>query len=126
MRAGAFMITGAFASALVLATSGTAVAEPATTISVDGLYLVNVDIRPGTYIGDGTTDPAPAGCFWQRLWKVQTAADYPDPNYYIIASDFTRLRPLTVQIEATDVAFKTTNCGAWHLQPAAPSTGSAG
>ncbi|MFD7844379.1 hypothetical protein ACFV4K_15750 [Nocardia sp. NPDC059764] len=126
MRAGALAATGAFASALTMAASGIAAAEPATDITVDGTYLVNVDIKPGIYIGDGTMDPAPAGCFWRRLWKVQTPEDYPDPNYYIIASDFTRLRSITVEIKATDVAFSTQNCGAWHPAPARPNTGSFG
>ncbi|MFE5284617.1 hypothetical protein ACFRAQ_06550 [Nocardia sp. NPDC056611] len=126
MRAGALVATGAFASALTMAASGIAAAEPATDITVDGTYLVNVDIKPGTYIGDGTMDPAPAGCFWRRLWKVQTPEDYADPNFYIIASDFTRLRSITVEIKATDVAFSTQNCGAWHLTPARPNTGSFG
>ncbi|MEV6769998.1 hypothetical protein AB0N05_15370 [Nocardia sp. NPDC051030] len=126
MRARALVIAGAAGSALVLMASGTAAATPATDITVDGIYLVNTDIQPGTYIGDGTPDPATGGCFWRRLWKVQTPEDYPDPNYYVTASDFTKLKPITVVIKSTDVAFKTENCGAWHLVPNAPSTGSAG
>ena len=126
MRAGALVAAGAFASALTMAASGIAAAEPATDITADGTYLVNVDIKPGTYIGDGTPDPGAGTCFWQRLWKIQQADDYPDPNYYIIASDFTRTKPITVEIKATDVGFSTENCGAWHLQPAQPSTGSFG
>ncbi|MFE3192716.1 hypothetical protein ACFXHA_27155 [Nocardia sp. NPDC059240] len=126
MRAGAFLAAGTFASVMTIAASGIAAAEPATDITVDGTYLVNVDIKPGTYIGDGTPDPAAGGCFWRRLWKIQTPQDYPDPNYYIIASDFVRSKPVVVEIKATDVGFSTVNCGAWHLQPAQPNTGSAG
>ncbi|MVU81523.1 hypothetical protein GPX89_30320 [Nocardia sp. ET3-3] len=126
MRAGALVAAGAFASALTMAASGIAAAEPATDITVDGTYVVNVDIKPGIYIGDGSPDPANGGCFWRRLWKIQTAQDYPDPNYYIIASDFVRTKPVTVEIKATDVGFSTVNCGAWHLTPAQPNTGSAG
>lgn len=105
--------------------SGTAAADPAGEIPADGLYLVNIDIKPGTYISDGTPDNA-VGCFWRRLWKVQTDTDYNDPNYYIIASDFTRQHPLRVVIKATDVAFRTDSCGAWRLDPNPPSTGSFG
>ncbi|MFE3224047.1 hypothetical protein [Nocardia sp. NPDC059228] len=126
MRAGALMVAGAFASALTMAATGIAAAEPATDITVDGTYLVNVDIEPGTYIADGTPDPGAGACFWRRLWKIQQPGDYPDPNYYIIASDFTRTKPITVEIKATDVGFSTESCGAWHLQPARPSTGSFG
>lgn len=126
MRAGALVIAGAIASVLTLTTSGIAAAQPATNITADGTYLVNVDIQPGTYVGDGAPDPATGTCFWKRLWKVQTPTDYPDPNYYIIASDNTALKPITVEIKATDVAFSSQNCGAWHLVPPQPNTGSAG
>ncbi len=125
MRARALVIAGAIGSALVLTTSGTAAADAATDIAGDGVYLVNTELRPGTYVADGAADPAVA-CFWRRLWKVQTPSDYADPNYYVIASDFTRSRPIRVVIKATDVAFKTENCGGWHLVPDAPSTGSGG
>ncbi|WP_309230763.1 hypothetical protein [Nocardia sp. SYP-A9097] len=124
MRAGALMIAGAFASALLTATAATAAADPATEIPGDGLYLVNVDIKPGAYVSDGTPDDA-TGCFWRRLWHVQTATDYNDPNYYIIASDFTRLHPVRIVIKPTDVAFRADSCGAWRLVPDTP-TGSFG
>ncbi|WP_245721831.1 hypothetical protein [Nocardia crassostreae] len=112
MRVRALGTAGAMAAALMLFTSGLAAAEPATEITVDGLYLVNVDLKPGTYLADGTPDPATGGCWWRRLWHAQTESDYNDPNYYIIASDFTRTKPVRVVIEAGDVAFSTQNCGA--------------
>ncbi|WP_067721442.1 hypothetical protein [Nocardia yamanashiensis] len=124
MRSRAFAIAGACASALTLTLGATAAAEPATEITVDGLYLVNTDIRPGTYVADGTPDPA-VGCFWRRLWKVQTDTDYNDPNFYIIASDYTRTKPVRAVIKSSDVAFETQNCGAWRLVPDT-STGSFG
>ncbi|MEU0540189.1 hypothetical protein [Nocardia sp. NPDC005978] len=125
MRARVLMTAGAVASALTMTMSGTAAAQPATEIPADGLYLVNVDIQPGTYITEGTPDPAVA-CFWKRLWKVQTETDYNDPNYYIIASDFTRVRNLRIVIKPSDVAFRTDSCGVWRLDPNPPSTGSFG
>ncbi|UFS99856.1 hypothetical protein [Nocardia huaxiensis] len=111
------------ASALTLTATGLAAAEPASEITVDGLYLVNVDLKPGTYQADGT--PNEGGCWWKRLWKVQQPGDYPDPNYYLIASDFTRTHPVRVEIKSTDVAFSTENCGAWRMVPPV-STGSFG
>ncbi|MFB7724750.1 hypothetical protein [Nocardia sp. NPDC056100] len=124
MRTGALMIAGALASALLTTTAAIAAADPATEIPGDGLYLVNVDIKPGTYVSDGTPDNA-TGCFWRRLWHVQTPADYSDPNFYIIASDFTRQHPLRIVIKATDVAFSSESCGTWRLVPDVP-TGSFG
>ncbi|MBL1074635.1 hypothetical protein JK358_09520 [Nocardia sp. 2] len=112
------------ASALTLTATGLAAADPAAEISGDGLYLVNIDIRPGTYESAGT--PNEQGCWWRRLWKVQTDTDIPkDPNYYIIASDYTRQHPTRVEIKSTDVAFSTENCGTWRMVPPV-STGSFG
>ncbi|WP_330178869.1 hypothetical protein OHB26_20360 [Nocardia sp. NBC_01503] len=124
MRAGALLIAGALTSALLTTTAGIATADPASEIPGDGLYLVNVDIKPGTYVSDGTTDEA-TGCFWRRLWHVQTPTDYNDPNYYVIASDFTKVHPVRIVIKSTDVAFRADNCGAWRMVPDIP-TGSFG
>ncbi|WP_306359725.1 hypothetical protein [Nocardia sp. CC227C] len=125
MRLRTLAIAGVMASALTPLTSGFAAAAPAAEIPGDGQYLVGVDIQPGYYEASGVEDPAVA-CFWRRLWKVQTDTDYNDPNYYIIASDFTRVRPVRVEIKATDVAFRSDNCGSWRMVPTPPSTGSFG
>ncbi|MEV0245681.1 hypothetical protein AB0H76_03720 [Nocardia sp. NPDC050712] len=122
MRARAFLIAGAMASALSMSMSGVAAAEPADTMPGDGLYLVGVDIRPGTWEAPGTPDLA-YGCDFRRLWKV--VGDNTD-QAYIIGNDFTRVRPVRTVIKPTDVAFKTTNCGPWRLVPTPPSTGSFG
>ncbi|MEU8899607.1 hypothetical protein [Nocardia sp. NPDC048505] len=121
MRARAFVVAGAMASALTMSMSGVAAAEPATTMPGDGLYLVGVDIQPGWYEAPGTPDPT-YGCDYRRLWKVE--GDNTNQNY-IIGNDFTRVRPVRALIKPTDVAFKTTNCGPWRLV-GPPSTGSFG
>ncbi|MFC9894333.1 hypothetical protein ACFVMC_11620 [Nocardia sp. NPDC127579] len=121
MRVRAFVVAGALASALTMAISGVAAAQPADTMPEDGLYLVGVDIVPGTYEAPGTPDPA-FGCDYRRLWKVE--GDNTD-QLNIIGNDFTRVHPVRVLIKPTDVAFKTTNCGPWRLVPAI-STGSFG
>lgn len=125
MRARTFAIAGAMTSALTLLASGFAAAEPVTEMPGDGLYLVGVDIQPGYYEASGVDDPGVA-CFWRRLWKVQTETDYNDPNFYITASDFTRTRPVRVEIKAKDVAFSSENCGSWRLATTRPPTGSFG
>lgn len=122
MRARTLLIAGALASAVTLLGTATAAADPANTIPEDGLYLVGVDILPGVYEAPGTPDQA-FGCDWRRLWKLE--GDNTNMNY-IIANDFTRVTPVRIVIKATDVAFKTENCGPWHLVPQPPSTGSFG
>lgn len=121
MRAGTLMIAGAIASAVTLLGAGTAAAEPGTTMPGDGLYLVGVDILPGIWEAPGTPDQA-NGCDWRRLRKVEDDND----QHYIINNDFTRLTPVRAEIKATDVAFKTVNCGSWHMLPPPPRTGSFG
>lgn len=121
MRASTAMIAGALAGTATLLGSGIAAAEPATVIAEDGLYMVGVDIAPGTWEAPGTSDPDRA-CEWARLWKV--VGDTRDATY-ILANNFTRKPPGRVVIEPTDVAFRTENCGQWRVVPAA-STGSAG
>ncbi|MFI7666715.1 hypothetical protein [Nocardia sp. NPDC049526] len=120
MRASTLVIAGAMASTVTLLGAGTAAAQPRNTITEDGVYLVGVDIFPGIWEGQGTPDPA-VGCDWRRLRKVE--GDNTD-QHYIINNDFTRNRPVRAEIAPTDVAFKTVNCGAWHMLP--PSTGSFG
>ncbi|WP_433683461.1 hypothetical protein [Nocardia sp. CA-119907] len=121
MRASTLVIAGAMASTVTLLGAGTAAAQPANTITEDGVYLVGVDILPGTWEAPGTPDPA-VGCDWRRLRKVE--GDNTD-QHYIINNDFTRNRPVRAEIAPTDVAFKTVNCGAWHMVPPV-STGSFG
>ncbi|MBF6332887.1 hypothetical protein [Nocardia transvalensis] len=125
MRGRTLAIAGAMASAATLFGSGIAAADPATTIPGDGLYRVGVDIQPGIYQAAGSDDPD-HGCYWRRMRHIMQPGDYNDPNHYIIASDFTHTRPVRTLIKPTDVAFETTNCGAWVMVPPPPNTGSYG
>ncbi|MGW4720092.1 hypothetical protein [Nocardia sp. NPDC004260] len=122
MRASALLLAGAMSSVVTLLATATATAEPANTISQDGVYLVGVDIVPGLWEAPGTSDPAYA-CDWRRLWKVE--GDNTNMQY-IIANNYTRLGPVRVRIKPTDVGFKTENCGPWRLLSTAPPTGSSG
>lgn len=122
MRTRMLVTAGALLSAVTMLATGTAAAEPATTMPGDGLYLVGVDILPGTWEAPGTPDQQ-YGCDWRRLWKL--AGDNSDPEF-IIANDFTRVTPVRAEIKATDVAFKTTNCGPWRMVPPRPPSGSFG
>ncbi|MEU1996383.1 hypothetical protein ABZ511_18155 [Nocardia gamkensis] len=122
MRASALLVAGAMSCAATLLAAGTAAAEPANTMTHDGVYLVGVDIVPGIWEAPGTPDPAYA-CDWRRLWKVE--GDNTNMQY-ILANNYTRLGPVRVQIKPTDVGFKTENCGPWRLLPTPPPTGSFG
>ncbi|KZM70073.1 hypothetical protein [Nocardia terpenica] len=125
MHAGTFALAGALASAVTLLGSGIAAADPAPSIPADGVYRVGIDILPGIYQAPGSPDPNHV-CGWQRLWKIMGPGDDPDPNHYVIASDFTHVNPVRVLIRPSDVGFATANCGGWVLMPAPPSTGSYG
>ncbi|MGY1697724.1 hypothetical protein ACI780_22740 [Geodermatophilus sp. SYSU D00814] len=67
----------------------------------DGVYLVNADIQPGTYVSTGSS-----GCYWERLsdltgeFEAILANDNPSGQTY-------------VEILPTDVAFSTDDCGTW-------------
>jgi len=62
-----------------------------------GMYLVNVDIRPGTYQGQAGSD----FCYWERLKDV--SGDLSS----ILANDFIQGQ-FYVAVQATDFAIKTT------------------
>ncbi|MFG1790997.1 hypothetical protein [Nocardia sp. NPDC049149] len=122
MRASTLLIAGAMSSAMTLLGAGTAAAQPATTMPGDGVYLVGVDIVPGIWESAGPVDPA-HNCDWSRLWKLE--GDNTNMSN-IIGNNLTKLGPIRAEIEPTDLAFKSVNCGAWRLLPPKPPTGSAG
>lgn|GEM_PF-521909 len=77
---------------------------PGTTVPGTGVYLVGVDIPPGTYWTAGSD-----GCYWARL------SDTSGDPAAVIANDITT-EPTTVTIKATDGVFETRGCGAWTLR----------
>lgn len=81
---------------------------PTGLIDHDGLFTVGVDIVPGVYTSPG---PQPGDtCYWRRISADGTTLD----------NALTK-QPQTVQIDATDKAFKTNGCQTWQLSPdAAP------
>lgn len=75
------------------------------TIPGSGTFLVGTDIQPGTYVSDDNST-----CYWARL--SGTSGEFGD----IIANDNVTGRGI-VTIAPTDVAFTTTRCSDWTLQP---------
>ncbi|WP_024799429.1 hypothetical protein [Nocardia sp. BMG51109] len=123
MRGRTFAIAGALASAVTVLGSGTAAAEPATSMPGDGLYRVGVDILPGIYQAPGSSDPDHA-CQWQRLRKIPGPGE--DVNQSVIAAEVTHVTPVRTLIKPGEVAFTSVNCGPWVMVPAPPPTGSYG
>ncbi|MCG5434013.1 hypothetical protein LV457_17210 [Mycobacterium sp. MYCO198283] len=79
---------------------------PKTSIDADGTYSVGTDIVAGTYrsagpAGDGT-------CYWKRL------------RGDAIVDNAMSKKPQTVQVDATDTAFRSNGCQPWQLVDCAP------
>ena len=73
----------------------------------DGTYVVGTDIKPGLYKTTGPADTGDlANCYWER------DRDLSGGMGSIIANDNTS-GPTTVQISASDKAFKSNGCASW-------------
>lgn len=77
-------------------------ATPAGQIG-SGVWLVGVDVTPGTYRSTGSVDGR--YCLWSRH---DTAAGGPSDG--VITSDGSFDGQMLVTIEATDVVFRTNDC----------------
>lgn len=67
----------------------------------DGDFIVNTDMKPGTYKSSGGD-----GCYWARV------RDFKHGLESIIANDNTD-KPTIVTIKSTDKGFVSRNCGNW-------------
>ena len=75
---------------------------PQTLITQDGIYAVGKDIIPGVYTSAG---PLPGdACYWRRIGADNTTLE-----------NALSKQPQTVNIDATDMAFKTKGCQPWQL-----------
>jgi hypothetical protein len=77
-------------------------AAPMATIDRDGTFTVGTDIVAGTYTSLGPVDGGT--CYWKRV--------APDQN---IIDNALSKKPQTVEILASDSAFKTNGCQPWQL-----------
>ena len=77
-------------------------AGPVTAIDHDGTFAVGTQIAPGVYSSAGPAEGTK--CYWRRI-----GADNVTLNNALSS------QPQVVQIEATDVAFKTSGCQPWQL-----------
>lgn len=82
-----------------------AVTTSPTTPFTDGVYLVGVDIQPGTWRSNG----AGTGCYWARLRNLRGEDE-------IIANSFGSA-PAVVTVLASDVALDVSGCGTWSRLP---------
>jgi len=69
----------------------------------DGVWIVNVDIAPGTWRSE---TPPTGGCYWERT------SGFGGELAEIIANEFTDAQQI-VTIAPSDVGFKTSGCGTW-------------
>jgi hypothetical protein len=80
---------------------------PPATIPGDGTFVVGTDIKPGIYKSVG---PAPdasfPNCYWERDKDLSG-------GFGAIITNGNTKGPTTVQIAATDKAFKTSGCAEW-------------
>lgn len=81
--------------------AGSAPSAPEVSFG-NGTHLVGSDIESGTYRNDGVA------CYWERLSGL--SGDDRDR----IENDFTRGQAI-VEIQPSDAAFKSQNCGSWEL-----------
>lgn len=72
-----------------------------TAAFTDGMYLVGVDVAPGTWRSDGTG----TGCYWARLRNINGTSA-------IIANNL-QTAPAIVTVLASDVAISVSGCGRW-------------
>jgi len=85
---------------------------PAVTTFGDGVWIVGVDIQPGTY----RTAASPDLCYGARL------SGFGGTFGEIIANELS-FDPITVTIEPTDAGFESIDCDLWTNQ-LTPRTGS--
>lgn len=89
--------------------SWTEVTGPITTSRTapitDGVYLVGIDIEPGTWRTDGTA----SSCYWARLRNLTGDDD-------IIANNIGQ-GPAIMTILASDTAVEMSRCGTWTRVP---------
>lgn len=81
-------------------TTVSATGARASTISADGTYRVDIDIKPGTYAGSGSG----SGCYWAVLRDFRGSFDDIIDNYY--GADRTVLT-----IPAAAKGFEVSGCG---------------
>jgi hypothetical protein len=82
---------------------------PQTTMDHDGTYAIGTDIVAGTYASAGPVEGDK--CYWRRIGG--------DDGNTTLDNALTG-KPQVVQIEPTDMAFKTNGCQPWQLTDAPP------
>jgi hypothetical protein len=69
----------------------------------DGLFIVMVDIAPGTWRNSDSSE----GCYWARV------SDFSGDFDSILSNHFTEDAIQTVTIKASDRGFQSSGCGTW-------------
>jgi hypothetical protein len=83
---------------------GAATTSPTASFG-NGVYLVGVDIAPGTWRADTPS----TSCYWERLRNITGSDD--------IIANFFGSTPAIMTVLATDVAIGVSGCGTWTRVP---------
>jgi hypothetical protein len=111
-RSTACLIAGVTAMTAAIAASPIGSADPGTSISGAGLFIVGKDIQPGTYQSNG---PAAKGgrCVWEVHERRQGVNDSR------LGGNSATAGPVYAQIPASTatsiIGFLTTGCSTWTL-----------
>ena len=81
-----------------------------TAIDRDGTFAVGTELLPGVYASAGPAEGTT--CYWRRV-----GADNVTLNNALSS------QPQVVEVEATDIAFKTNGCQPWQLTEGAVPAG---
>jgi hypothetical protein len=95
--------------------SSPALTRPATPAGIGpGVYIVGIDIQPGTYRTNGAVPQQYTGgyCMWSRYDNVGGG-----PTDGILASDGSREGQMVVTIQPGDKRFLTRGCHPWTRVP---------
>ncbi|KAA1249684.1 hypothetical protein F0Q45_13745 [Mycobacterium simiae] len=108
-------LAGFIACAAAISLASPAIAEPGDQFPDDGLFLVGVDIAPGTYRTEGPSNPLIL--VFGRVSELSTCAwlmhSTPAASAEDIVNSNTSMGPMYVTIPATVAAFETRNCKLW-------------
>lgn len=115
MRLAARASAGFIAWVASISLASSARAEPGDQIPGDGVFLVGIDVAPGTYRTEGPSNPLIL--VFGRVSELSTCSwlmhSTPAASAEDIVNSNTSMGPMYVTIPATVAAFETRNCKLW-------------
>lgn len=88
-----------------------------TTMSAEKVYLVGVDVQPGTYVSAGSAE-----CFWWRLSSLTGDFWDAEPGEQgVLGAGPIHNGQTIVHLDSKDPYFLPVGCGQWNPLPTSPS-----